>query len=939
MLCYKNIEKVLCVFLILLFSDHSFGQELPPIEIFTPQDYGADNQNWSISQDANETIYIANNKGLLEYNGTRWKLYPSSNETILRSVAVIDEKIYTGSYMDFGFWQRNPFGLLEYTSLVSNLEEELIQDEEFWNITFLEDWILFQSLDRIYIFNIKSKKFRIINSDSRIIKMYKVDDAIYFQKNGMGLYKFENGSTILLSDDPIIKENELVNVFKYKDITLVQTKENGFFTFSNNVVDKWEISANNLLTNVSVYSSIRLKNGNFILGTISNGIIKLDVNGDVLFTMDQNYGLTNNTVLSLFEDVSGNIWLGTDNGVNALNLNSPYRVYRDNQGDLGTIYASAKTNNYLYIGTNQGLFYRPLVSNKQFSLVKGTEGQVWSLNKIDDFLFCGHDKGTFQITDINAVMISEEKGTWDIKKIKGRPNLLIQGNYKGLSILELSNSNQWVFRNKLIGFDISSRYFNFLNSTELLISHEYKGVYRLKLNSDYTTVLDYNKEDIDKGIGSSIINYNDDLYYVYKDGVFKYDSIETKFKKDNLFNGLFTHENYVSGKLVSDIEKNRLWGFFVHQVVYIEPGKLSDQPKINTIDLPSSLRKNKSGFENMLHLNDETYLMGTTEGFLVIDINRFIDRKYKITLNEAGLSSLQEEKIPLIIKEKANLKTKDNNLYFSYSTPDFNKLTPSLYQYRLLGVYNEWSNWSERSEVNFKNLPHGDYIFEVRAKVGDNLSINTAKFLFNIHKPWYLSLLAKIFYVLLLIVLASTIQFLNTRYYKKQRKKLLASKEREIEFKELENQRQLMAFNNESLKQDIESKNRELGLSTMNLIRKNEFLNDLKKELNNSNKSEDLKRVIKIIDKNINNTEDWKFFEQAFNNADKDFLKKIKSIHPLLTPNDLKLCAYLRLNLSSKEIAPLLNISHRSVEVKRYRLRKKMNLPHEASLTNYILEI
>jgi AraC family chitin signaling transcriptional activator len=97
--------------------------------------------------------------------------------------------------------------------------------------------------------------------------------------------------------------------------------------------------------------------------------------------------------------------------------------------------------------------------------------------------------------------------------------------------------------------------------------------------------------------------------------------------------------------------------------------------------------------------------------------------------------------------------------------------------------------------------------------------------------------------------------------------------------------------------------------------------------------------VIKIIDKNLNNTDDWKLFEEAFNNADKDFLKHIKSIHPSLTPNDLRLCAYLRLNLTSKEIAPLLNISYRSVEVKRYRLRKKMGLPHESSLTSYILEL
>ena len=121
--------------------------------------------------------------------------------------------------------------------------------------------------------------------------------------------------------------------------------------------------------------------------------------------------------------------------------------------------------------------------------------------------------------------------------------------------------------------------------------------------------------------------------------------------------------------------------------------------------------------------------------------------------------------------------------------------------------------------------------------------------------------------------------------------------------------------------------------------KKNEFLNSIKKELQSAEDNTSIKQVIKIIDRNLNNTDDWNVFEEAFNNADKDFLKKVKSIHPALTSNDLRLCAYLRLNLSSKEIAPLLNISARSVEVKRYRLRKKMDLAHESNLTDYILEI
>ena len=193
-------------------------------------------------------------------------------------------------------------------------------------------------------------------------------------------------------------------------------------------------------------------------------------------------------------------------------------------------------------------------------------------------------------------------------------------------------------------------------------------------------------------------------------------------------------------------------------------------------------------------------------------------------------------------------------------------------------------------------------------------------------------------YALSIILVSFRIHTFYKRYYKRKEIALLSQTKKELDLAELENQKQLISLENQKLQQDIENKNRELAISTMSIIKKNEFLSTLKKELNN-NSEDDLKRLIKIIDKNLNNTDDWKLFEEAFNNADKDFLKKMKAKHAVLTPNDLRLCAYLRLNLSSKEIAPLLNISPRSVEVKRYRLRKKMELPHESSLTNYILEI
>lgn len=939
MLCFKKRITFLFWLIITLIYQRGIAQEFPPIEVFTPQVYGADNQNWSIAQGDDEIIYIANNKGLLEYNGAKWILNSTQNQTIVRSVAVIDDKIFTGSYMEFGYWQRNNFGDLEYNSLIDNLKTNLIQDEEFWSIIALQDWILFQSFDRIYIYNSLNQEFRIIESDTQITKMYKVGNSIYFQKINDGIYKIESGKAVLISDDYRFKNNEIINIFNGHIGLLVQTREEGFYKYENNKVYAWETESKDLLSRVSAYNSIRLKNGDFIIGTISNGLIKLRKDGRILFRMNQDYGLSNNTVLSLFEDVSDNIWIGLDNGVNVLNLGSPYRVYRDKGGDLGTVYTSAKTDKYLYLGTNQGLFYKANTLSEEFKLIEGTKGQVWTLQNIEGTLFCGHDKGTFTVRDTDAFKVSNQKGTWLIKEIEDLPNLLIQGNYKGLSILQKNELGHWEFRNKIEGFDFSSRYFEFINRTELLVNHEYKGVYKIKLNNTYTKVLSYTKDTIAKGIGSSLFEYNNTLYYAFQKGVFKYHKEENSFTKDSILSSFISEDNYVSGKFINDNSGNKLWGFLKNKLVYFEPGKLTDVPTFNAINLPSNLRKSKLGYENIIQLTNNLYLLGTTEGYIVIDLNKFKSKPYSITINSISYSDLHRNKTDLSLTDGISLKHNQNSLHFTYSVPDYNKFFPTLYQYHLKGIYDEWSTWSVNSEVFFENLPYGDYIFETRAKVGDNLTTNTASYSFTITKPWYLKPLAIGVYVILIIFLAALVQYLNTKYYKNQQEKLIAAKERELEFKQIESQRQLIEFKNQNLQLDIDSKNRELGLSTMNLIRKNEFLGDLKKELSKINTVEEVNRVVKIIDKNINNTEDWKYFEEAFNSADKDFLKKIKKMHPLLTPNDLKLCAYLRLNLSSKEIAPLLNISHRSVEVKRYRLRKKIDLPHEASLTSYILEI
>ena len=479
-----NFSKLI-VYILLLNGILSFSQELPPIIKYNPVTYNAGNQNWMVSQDKNHILYFANNEGLLEYNGTVWTLYKSTNETIIRSVKAIDDLIYTGSYMEFGYWKRMTNGRLTYTSLSDKIKNIIIDDEQFWNILNFDKWVVFQSLNRIYIYDLESKKFKIISPKNSITKIFKTDSAIYFQVFNEGLFEIENGKSQLVSDDLILKNNKIVNVFQDENGLTIHTQASGFYRLNKNSVSNFTTSADSELNHTSIYSSYQLSNGNFAVGTISDGIFIISSSGKIEYHISQTNGLSNNTVLSLFEDFDKNLWIGLDNGINCINLRSPVKSFSDDTGKLGTVYASILFNGKLYVGTNQGLFCKENNSQDSFQFVFGTKGQVWSLFVNQGTLFCGHDSGTFVIENNIAKCIFNQSGTWKFQTIPNK-NLLLQGNYYGISVLE-NNNGQWVFRNKIAGFGYSSKYFELSSSNhEIYVSHEYKGIFKFTIDNNFT---------------------------------------------------------------------------------------------------------------------------------------------------------------------------------------------------------------------------------------------------------------------------------------------------------------------------------------------------------------------------------------------------------------------------------------------------------------------
>jgi AraC family chitin signaling transcriptional activator len=926
-------------FLFVLLTMCCCGQELPPITKYTQSTYQAGIQNWMISQDENHFMFFANNEGLLEYNGSLWTLYPSPNEAIIRSVKCIDDKVYTGSYMEFGYWERQKNGQLKYTSLSEKIKKELVDDEQFWGILNYDNWILFQSLQKIYAYNTKTREFSIIAPKAFIFKAYKTSDGIFFQTNE-GLFEIEKGKSKLFLNDPIVKDNKIINLIESNEGLLLVTQMQGIFSYKNGQLNRFITNVDNELKQSSIYNSEVLNDGSFTLGTISNGIFILDNRGQLKHKITQKDGLSNNTVLSLFEDVDKNLWIGLDNGINCINLQSPIKSYTDNTGVIGTVYTSAIQNDKLYIGTNQGLFYKFINSNSDFTFIQGTKGQVWSLFLHNETLFCGHDSGTFIVKNSSASLIYNQTGTWKFEPLPNNKNIILQGNYLGISVLEFQN-DKWVFKNKIKGFDYSSKYFEIFKNN-IYVSHEYKGIYRFNVNKELTSasnLFEYKKPL--KGKNASLIKYNNQIYYASREGVFKLNSINKQFEKDSLLSNVFEKDEYVTGKMVVD-QSNKLWFFTKNYIHYFSSSKMTQELKKNSLPIPSSLTNSMPGYENINLISYETYLIGTTDGYYVLKNKEIKFTNYKVSITGVLSNVLNKKAVNSSINDEGIFNYDNNNFVFNFTIPEYDKYINAEYQYKLDGIQNEWSEWSSKTNAVFKNLPSGDYVFSIRAKVTNSITKNIATYSFTIKKAWYLSNLVMFFYVLFFLIIVFYINKVYYNFHEKKHEKIIAENDLLLELKELESAQEIMKIKNEQLSLTVDKKNKELAVSTMNLIKKTELLNIIKEDLKSSTEdssNRSIKSIISTITRNVKEEDTWNVFKEAFDNADKDFIKKVKELHPSLTPNDLRLCAYLRLNLSSKEIAPLINISVRSVEIKRYRLRKKMYLTHEQGLVEYVLSI
>lgn len=908
----------------------------PNIINFDRTDYQASNKNWSISEDNKGVMYFGNDLGLLEFDGIKWSLHKMEKEQTIRSVfAVSNNTIYTGGYEEFGVWKRQTSGKLEYTSLSLEHAVATMHSDDIWRIWSQGNEVFFQSFRGIYIYD--GKKITEV-SDKSILFVNRVYDELWVQAIKGALYKIEKKKYIKIEGSDFFSDTDVRFILPFGNMEyLIGTSDKGLFLYNGKTFSQWKTSKD--LSKKDLNCGIFSSNGYYYLGTIQDGIYVVAPDGKVINHFNSESLLQNNTILSIYEDNFQNIWAALDRGITCIENSNNLSYYIDPKGGIGAIYAAAIFDNKLYVGTNQGVYY--VATNEMSSMqtisqlkpIHEIHGQVWSLKVIDNKLYCCYNSGLRIIDKNNKISIpypSIQDGVFSI--VENKENLYL-ATYN--TVYQINKPKNRLHKFEEINEPISNITID--HQSNVWLEAMNKGVYKCRISNKDSTFesITYFAKKTDPTLPDQLklFDVSGRAAFSGDNKIYTYNDINGEIQVYQPFNSVLNKIGDL--KRVISFSQDNLW-FIGNNTLYNVTYNGENAKIKSSIDIGGKNMVLINNYENIIQLNDSLNLICLDNGFVIHNIKQVSKKDSEIYppyIKSFLAKNSNGEELYKNINDVIDLSNKFNTIHIGFSSID--AFSNNIYfQYKIDG-FEEWSPQLKTNEVTYERLPKGKYTFSVRAidRLGNHSE--PVSFDFEIEPAWYESNTAYALYVLAFFCIIIAIWFFNLRYYERlHRKKIKIWEAQQLKIK------------NEQLQNEIEKKNAELLTQASFFVRKNELLANIRntiEEFYNKTKSQQLlplhQKLNAILNNNLDTEDDWKMFLIKFEEKHTNFFKSLKVAYPDLTSNDLRLCACLKLNLDTKDIASLMNLSVRAIENSRYRLRKKLNIESSQSLYDFFLDI
>ncbi|MEX0312713.1 MAG: Two component regulator three Y domain-containing protein, partial [Allomuricauda sp.] len=800
-------------------------------------------KNWGLAVNTEGELFVANNKGLLYFNGEKWTLNKLPNNTIIRSVAAVEDKIFTGSYEEFGFWKKNDFGVLHYTSLTHLIDGHEFTSEEFWEILPIGSQILFRSFSAIYSY--EDDKINFIDPPQIISDILIYGDRILIAGGTEGLFELKGKELIPFENQDLLYGKTLTDMAILGEDILIGTKLNGCYLWDGQQVKPWSVELNQNLKQHELNKILRLNTDEIAFGTIKNGVYLFNDDTGTYRVLNREAGLQNNTILSI-QSFQDQLWLGLDNGLARAKLNNPITYFTDFTGTLGMVYDMALYKERLYLGSNTGVFY---FDNNELKFVNGSQGHVWDMEVVEGDLLCGHNTGTYRVGPNTFEKISDFSGGYGFAKVPEQNSIYIQGTYNGLGKYEKSASGKWEV-SRINEFREPVKHLCFETPDVLWAAHPYKGYYRLEMDGNFETILsqkEYHAQNAPSEYNIKLYNIKNQIVFRGENSWYKYDPIVDRivvfeeFQKFDEHELLFYDEDYFW--CVNREGKKEI----------IHSNRKQDSLAIADLSLNERLAPDS---QNIIKINDSISYITLSDGFAKVNRKILKDWLKGLNLPVPHLNTIRDESTGHSNSLKiAHIPYKNSQIIsFEVSSPE---LIQPRYHYTLQGP-KSYAEFVENGDIQFQNLPYGKYQFRVSTVGQDNKISKPVIYTFEIAPPWFLSNMSLLLYILLGISLVFLIRYYNRRK--------LRRKQRDLEEKmKKEQEEKLAALEKEKLAREIKLKQNELASTTLNIAKKNEMILELKNMLivnkEKFSNSQRYRSFIRKLDNSVQDTDDWKRFE------------------------------------------------------------------------------
>ncbi len=763
----------------------SFGQinqfGIPFFKNYSPKEYNASEQNWAAVQDLRGVMYFGNNdNGVLEYDGNSWNQIPISNNSIVRSLACDNKgRVYVGAVGEFGYLKPNNLGKIIYSSLSQKLDSVNRSFSDVWKTYCKGDTIYFSCSNNVYEYNRVSKKIRIIPLSKSGFLSFLINNELYNGDYYQGLLHLEKDSFRLALGGEFFKGKDIFTILTYDTENLiVSTMAEGLFkyNFKSGIVEplannNFTKNYNQLIAKSQLYQAVSLPNASYGLSTLTNGFLHIDKNENIIHYINKSVGLQDETVISQYHNSNSDIlqllWLTLNNGISSVEINSPIKRFGEESGLKGWVFDIVRFQGVMYFATSIGVYYlqESDLQSPKFVAIPSISAQSFDFLTINDskeipHLFVSTGSGIYEIKKNETKSYFPNLYCYKLYASKVHKNQIITGLSNGLAFLTFENE-KLEFQGRKSGINLEIRFLEQENNGTIWLGTHYDGVIRLATDS---TITNFTLNDGLKSLkDNTIFQLDNTIYFANEKGIFTFDAQQSKFMPSHKIDAGFANGNKGLFLIKEDQNKNLWVQAYNSTKKWIEFYKKGENGYI--LDSVSFKRFPNLSFQ-IIYPDSQVVWFGTGNGVFCYKAESEINyqQKYNTLIRKIVASN------DSILFQGTNFEVQDSDFYtsmvqnnnfipnlayhynaltFYYSAAYYVDEKSTLYSHYLEGFETNWSKWNSEPKTVYTNLSEGKYIFHVKAKNIYGVESEVASYQFVIQPPWYRTIWAYIFYIIL----------------------------------------------------------------------------------------------------------------------------------------------------------------------------------------------